>query len=852
MDLDRGIVKALFYDYPVDALVAQLDMYKNKNNPQQDVFLDILPQLMQWSKQEYTYTEANLLRIQTGGDWVKIPTLPTIYHPFDIIQKVADKLLAIKNDKPVVDFPQLFRWKETALYVGEDLLTTAFVAKYDLDRHLPMRNLLNWEDILRHNNEALNVVLDKGLADVHAHYYATADVFNLNWISLTNNIQMRKRLDNIKRPQEIELLSLTTEYPSTVKQQCVAAAYLRFVFYCLLLKPEYACFDKDGNYIEKNYPCKINKILTDPWYADNFALDLQAAITNASLSSLLTADRRHLDYCLFSSKEICDLLLDNKQREIVNLVFQGERQLMYKFFYGYYSHDKQCLSIAPYFYLYLLLKSKIRREFVQINRIKGFENFEEYQDRKDLFIPEWSPISMYFANIVQYSSTRSERDIIEPRVSPKNIVKEKYKYSKSMFAIPQCNAEDSKEEENKQLDVVVHFIKNGKYETPFPTPFNKVGAIKDGTRDKKYRRKIKSMIFDVLRVKDKQHVVGIDAASREIFCRPEVYGHVYRYAEIKGIEGKTYHAGEDFLDIPDGLRAIEEAILFLDLKQRSRIGHAMALGINVKEYYERRHYTSVLPLQNLLDECVWLYVRGRALKVGMSDAFEDYLTGEAHKLYNKIGYDKIATWNIDNYWQSMLLRGNDPEYINSTNDYAWLSLWDKTANSENPIIKEATHNNDAKALFSAYFFKDEIKGNGMQLKQHVWTDKEIVRVVEKIQEQMQYEISKKKIAIECCPTSNLKIGYIERYDQHPLLTKFYPIDEVSSNPSYPLIKSSINTDDRGVFHTSVYEEYSLLALALDKSLDKDNKRRYNEPTILRYINEVRDNSQQMAFVYETT
>ena len=41
MDLDRGIVKALFYDYPVDTLVAQLD--KRKNDLQQDVFLDILP-----------------------------------------------------------------------------------------------------------------------------------------------------------------------------------------------------------------------------------------------------------------------------------------------------------------------------------------------------------------------------------------------------------------------------------------------------------------------------------------------------------------------------------------------------------------------------------------------------------------------------------------------------------------------------------------------------------------------------------------------------------------------------------------------------------------------------------------
>lgn len=844
MDFDRGIVKALFYDYPVDALVAQLD--KRKNDLQQDVFLDILPQLVQWSKQEYTYTEANLLRIQTGGDWVKdITTLPTVYHPFDIIQKVAEKILTSENDLPVVDFQQLFRWKETALYIGEDLLTTAFVANYDLNRHRSMRCLLNWTDILLHNNEALNVVLNKGLTDVHAHYYATADVFNLNWISLTNNIQMRKKLDGINRPQEVELLSSTTEYPSTLKQQCVAAAYLRFVFYCLLLKPEYGHFE--GEFIENDYSCKINKILTDPWFADNFALELQAAVANATLSSMLTADRKHLDYCLLPSKEVCDLLGENKQRQTINIIYQGERQLMYRFFYGYYSHDPKCISAAPYFYLYLLLKSKIRREFVQINPIKGFENFEEYQDRKDLFILEWSPINKYFANIVEYTSTRSDNDILEPRVTPKNIVKEKYEYEKSMFALPQCCVNETIKKEKKQFDVVVHFIKNGKYETPFPTPFNKVGAIKDGTRDKAYRCKIKSMIFDVLRAKDKQHIVGIDAASREIFCRPEVFGHVYRYAEIKGIEGKTYHAGEDFLDIPDGLRAIEEAIWFLDLKPQSRIGHAMALGINVKEYYERRHYTSVLPLQNLLDECVWLYVRGRALKVGMSDAFEDYLKGQAHKLYDKIGYDKIATWDIDNYWQSMLLRGNDPEYINSSNDYAWLSLWDKTANSTNLIVQDAENNKVAKELYSAYFYKTEILKNGMQLTQHVWTEKEIVRIVEKMQEKMREEISKKKIAIECCPTSNLKIGYIERYDEHPLLTKFYPIDIVNSDPSYPLIKSSINTDDRGVFHTSVYEEYSLIALALEKSVDNNNKRKYNEPTILRYIEEIRENAHQMAF-----
>ena len=87
-----------------------------------------------------------------------------------------------------------------------------------------------------------------------------------------------------------------------------------------------------------------------------------------------------------------------------------------------------------------------------------------------------------------------------------------------------------------------------------------------------------------------------------------------------------------------------------------------------------------------------------------------------------------------------------------------------------------------------------------------------------MQEEMRRFVSEKKISIECCPTSNLKIGYIDRYENHPLLTKFYPID---AKVDTPLIKSSINTDDRGVFYTSIYEEYSLIALALYKKSTTD-------------------------------
>ena len=114
MDLDRSILKALFYDYPVDAVVRQLD--ENKNDKQHDVFLDILPQLVQWSKQEYTYTEANLLRIQTGSEWMqKNSSLPTIYHPFNLLKKVTNKLLTIDNDHVLVKFEQPCGTDEVAI-----------------------------------------------------------------------------------------------------------------------------------------------------------------------------------------------------------------------------------------------------------------------------------------------------------------------------------------------------------------------------------------------------------------------------------------------------------------------------------------------------------------------------------------------------------------------------------------------------------------------------------------------------------------------------------------------------------------------------------------------------------------
>lgn len=68
----------------------------------------------------------------------------------------------------------------------------------------------------------------------------------------------------------------------------------------------------------------------------------------------------------------------------------------------------------------------------------------------------------------------------------------------------------------------------------------------------------------------------------------------------------TYHIGENFFDIADGLRAIDELLIFCGLERGNRLGHALALGINPYEYYKSKNYVLVISKQDLLDDIVWI------------------------------------------------------------------------------------------------------------------------------------------------------------------------------------------------------------------------------------------------------
>ena len=101
----------------------------------------------------------------------------------------------------------------------------------------------------------------------------------------------------------------------------------------------------------------------------------------------------------------------------------------------------------------------------------------------------------------------------------------------------------------------------------------------------------------------------------------------------------------------------------------------------------------------------------------------------------------------------------------------------------------------------------------------------------------------KGIIIETNPSSNLKIGRFSRYDNHPI-TIFH---DVTGDASKHAMVVTINTDDKGVFATSLKNEYSLIALALRKMHDAEGHHLWSDMQIEEYLRRIANYSNITRF-----
>lgn len=592
------------------------------------------------------------------------------------------------------------------------------------------------------------------------------------------------------------------------------------------------------------------------WYID----EIQEALFGIAASQK--------DYFLnYVNKESGHIVKDN-------YILEGERKLLYEMFRrienGNISGIKNnSVIIFNWFYAYLLIKEKIRGEMIQSNNWVGFENFSIYRRRSSLFAREvfWEKLK---ANMAVASCFEQNIVKLEIRMSPYDTAIQNFR--EVSFLEETIAADKSK------YYYVFHFIKKSD---------KCLGEYRHEELRKDIHRKAMALLdFRNMYPGTAVRVRGIDAASQEIGCRPEVFGQCFRTLRShicyrftsRGYEKlpqlcATYHVGEDFLDITDGLRAIDEAILFLDLNCGDRLGHCLALGVDVSEWYKSKKGHISIPQQDYLDNIVWLYHMLAHYNIPDTDNIKTEIELSYHRVFKKVygqymnreyiyaiqkeqnkkNTENILNFDIHAYYDAWKLRGDSPVLYKKGffyNDDRLRTVYGRNAVNEHfPEDFTIRDNSEVAMLYHFYHYNLDVRREGQKIIDIKVSDI-YIKAVKQVQNALQWEIARRGIGIETNPSSNYMIGTFKRYAKHPII-KFYNKGLVLDNSKVkecPQIWVSINTDDQGVFNIKLENEYALLARALEMEVDESGKPLYSKTMIYDWLDEIRKMGLRQSFL----
>lgn len=859
MDNIRASIETLFQQINSSTILSHL-WNNEKKSGTLGVDEEMFCQKFMVENKCYTLDQVHELYLLFQSEWCKWPVLHersdhSESNLFYVLLHYTQNMLVEQDGEPVCRYNQLLRWRILAYKLGEDLMTTSFLAFKELqDRH--KRKYFYWPFIIKQDNPAINNMLGKGVTDLHFHLYGSSLNFELTWIALMNRIKNRRRtFVKLKKCLSYRTSTMDSEKWDTFYRSTMKACLIRYYLFCVLM-------GKENNFDADNF---LNLLLMD-----------DDILGQSVIQNLINVERYHssgtLDYA-FST-----YFLKRQKLSQTDVLLSGERLFLYRMFYRIYSgvssYKEQVL-----FYVYLLQKTQVRRELIQLNEKEGFHNFSDYECRKSIFIENDKRYNKLVPKLaIDTAFSLGNLKYLECRISPRKNSRDLLQTIASLDRQIRGNGDD--EDLKKKYFYILHFIKRADNRYDFEDNDNKDRIDILPYRHFRLRQDIRMQGMATLDAlnrypKLRNRIIGIDAANTELYCRPEVFGPIYRYMKRfcckDNPDGSrlryTFHVGEDFWDITDGLRAIDEAILFLNLDTNDRLGHALALGIGVREYYQTRNFRVIMSKQNALDNAMWLIFKANELGIKLSPNVEFELRQTFDKYYEEIYLGKMSKEkkshaysclfsntheykynlcrdyliqgrNIYVYYQSWLQRGDDPEFICSNKQCE--TLWGLTArNQYNECIILARQNHAAKYLSWNYYYNKDIRKNGNN-KCEVKIIPEIITLIEEIQRRMCCQIARKHLAIETNITSNKFIGGMNQYIQHPIV-KMYQLGLNINNgdANCPQLSVSVNTDDRGIFDTSIENEYALLALALEKEKDQSNHFCYQGRYVYEWLNNIR-------------
>lgn len=896
MDNLRSVLNIVLSKIPTSLIVNSEIQYDNINR---DTFVKIagyylkyysndeLDNLFDYIKNEYE-DQANYVRGFEIGKYEDKEG----FSVFDAILIFATRVLQEIDGEPICRYENVLRWRFTSHLLEEDIFTTAYLAFQDCREGKRNRDF-SWKPVIGNNNEHLNWILRQGLADNHFHLKGSAPQFPLSWINMMNHVRSKK-YEKILEGYGNKRLSVSYEIGTEEEHLYslyLKAALIRCFLFAQITEQE---FFIANNLVRNNYDPDPE---TRKWSTENLVMFLLKDKTE--IIFYRNKIQENIDFFRTNKGEKqLDYALTGEYRKgigknEVNNSLSGERWLMYEMFLRIYAKSVKDQKYFNLFYLYLVIKRAVRAELVQTNENIGFDNFEKYQNRKEDFIED-TPLEKEYIKMALKGTIVNQNILhLETRLTPRKTALQNKKYIEKYDKVMKNDKELM-----ERYFYVFHFVKEKDNEKLL----NSDSYCRHYQKRRSLQKQAKAIaLFRTKFPETAKRLRGIDGCSREIGCRPEVLAQTYRYLKNHIVYAKrnkvyydnnkevtvpqlqmTYHVGEDFQSLVDGLRAIEEAIMFFNLNCGSRLGHALALGEDPDEYYEGKKNCILITQQDYLDNLVWVYYRIKRFSLigyedlllnieqeynkyfrliygdAVSDEFFEAVIREAGKYFQRSnervskGYSNTHfNFRISEYYSAWQLRGDDPEcykngYFKDTEDF---SEWKRfSVNKECPRDYRIRYNPECAYLYFLYHYNPHVKNEGRKTIE-VQISHKMIKCIKEIQREMQFWISKLGIGIEVNPLSNFFIGTFDRYDKHPVF-KLYNIGLTGSETKLnecPQIPVCINTDDQGIFSTYLENEYALIALALEKAKDENGKNLYNRMFIYQWIENIRKLGLQLSF-----
>jgi len=485
-----------------------------------------------------------------------------------------------------------------------------------------------------------------------------------------------------------------------------------------------------------------------------------------------------------SFKHPFSVLISRPQTNISQISVEA---LMYVCVFDHLSTNvKHKELVAVLFHIYLLIQGLANKILVQQENQYGFDQFQKHTLNK---LRDLNEITFHQRFFQMSGNRKNYFNHLEGRFSPKNSEIENVALLSSISR-GWRKFEQGNIPKKQKFNLIAHFIKNvddnscpiTKYRSLRLTIFKQAFVLD---------RLLKKPPYNAL-------IVGIDAAANELHTPPEVFSPIFRRLRRKNKFLKhTYHAGEDFYHPISGLRAIYEALIFLELGENDRIGHATASGISWLQWKKELGDSILIKKGEWLDNLAFMYdlisQNNDEIFGTLQENIVDLFVNLCEYIYNMpIPIDEyIESWKNRMYCPILLsIDSYEEAFHNIVFDS---SEWQK--------IKDLKKSKPIVDILNLY--------NRQQVRKRYdeFMELEIDGLINELQfEKMQLIILKrikvKNVLLETLPTSNVRISHYKNHSEHHILQWLNWKEKGNAIPEIV-----IGSDDTGIFSTNIHNEY---------------------------------------------